>query len=206
MLNCVYNRIYGRWLIHSKVVGIFYKANAPPEVDGLTTRFGLVIGTASIIRRRNLREKMAQRIGLRKNEVFANTLDALVAVGFTFLPRTTRKQTTAYGDHETINATMIVKQYIADLRCFFRRACVIDIATRPNWLEVRTMPLETLWILQQQNVITATGNKQQAINTTPKYALSPARDDSHLSEQVALVPSRPYLDHPTKGATLKPSE
>lgn len=77
----------------------FQSANVPEfadgKVNGVTTRFDLVIGTARTIRRRNLREKMAYRIGLRKNEVLANTLDALCAMGFTFRPITTKNETTA---------------------------------------------------------------------------------------------------------------
>ena len=54
--------------------------------------------------------------------------------------------------------------------------------------------------------MTLTGKKKQARNTSPKYALSPGSEESHLIEHVALVPSRPYLDHPAKGARLKISE
>ena len=42
--------------------------------------------------------------------------------------------------------------------------------------------------------------------TTPKYALSVGWDECHLIEHVMFVPSKPYPDHPTKGAKLKQSE
>ena len=54
--------------------------------------------------------------------------------------------------------------------------------------------------------MTPTGKKKKVINTTPKCAFSLGSEEFHLIEHVALVPSRPFLDHPTEGARLKINE
>lgn len=62
---------------------------------GLITLFSLLIGKERMKRRRNLRLKMAWSNGLRKNEILASTLHALVAKGLTLRPTTKRRDTAA---------------------------------------------------------------------------------------------------------------